>query len=317
MAQQLNGGMPDEYRASLSTGVYGGYSINNKSTISYAYGGWTSPLTSSSIAGSSMRISYISINESKVYWQESRPNEKGRNAITTLNKSDKMDITPKDLSSSSRVHEYGGCPYIILKDGSFLTSNAEDGKIYHITNNEYKPITNEHDSVTWRYADFCQNLSKPNYIYAVREQHMAKDDKPSDVVNCLVRIDMETSLQTIVASGNAFYSYPRADPNGKYLAYITWNHSNMPWDNTMLFMATLNERGEITSQSLINSGSSMIQPLWSSDGKSLFYITDQRDWWEIWRYDVLAKESRPVLNEVIKYEVWKNRLHKRCYAKTK
>lgn len=320
--------MPVDYRPALSTGVYGGYQLKesdkmekkdneDKEDASFSYGSWTSPLTSESIAGSSISIKYLNMNKSTLYFVESRPNEKGRNVITTLNDSqdekkndddtntfNKKDITPKELNTSSGVHEYGGNPYIILTDNRFLSCNWDDGKLYIIdeTSETSEACTNEFNSGKWLYADMNQNPKRPSQVYAVREQHI-ENDKPSEVVNSLVCIDIDTKEQKVVASGNTFYSYPRVSPDGCHLAYITWNHPNMPWDNTILCLARLNSvTGEITANNIIDSGSSLIQPKWSSDGKDLYYIGDQRDYWEIWRYNIDTKESRPVLGDVEKVE---------------
>lgn len=317
--------MPKEYLPSLSSGVYGSYKINNNnlseqkksendtSSTQIPYGSWTSPLTSESIAGSCINIKYLNLNKSKLYWVESRPTEKGRNVITSIDEQDnkkeddednKRDITPKELNTASGVHEYGGNPYIILKDETYLTCNWDDGKLYIIdkTGETFKECTNEYDSGKWLYCDMTQNPKRPSQIYSVREQHM-KNDKPSEVVNCLVCIDIDTKEQNIIASGNTFYSYPRVSPDGSLLAYITWNHPNMPWDNTMLCLATLNSvNGEITANNIIDSGSSIIQPKWSDDGNDLYYITDQRDYWEIWRYNLKLKQARPILEDVEKME---------------
>eukprot|EP01084_Bolivina_argentea_P096212 172964_1 len=280
-----------------------------------SYGSWTSPLTSSSIASTSISIKYLSLQNSNLHWIESRPNEKGRNVITTFNQEDnkqdnndntilKTDITPKELTSSTAVHEYGGNPYIILQNGTYLTSNFDDGRLYIINkkNNSYKPITNEYSLGQWRYVDMNQNPVTPNQIYAIREQHM-KNDKPNTVINCIVCIDINTYEQTIIASGNTFYSYPRISPNGKFLAFITWNHPNMPWDDTMLCLAKIiKETGEITWSRIIDSSSSIMQPKWSMNGEDLYYISDQRNWWEIWRYNLKTKTTTAVLNKLIQYE---------------
>ena len=46
----------------------------------------------------------------------------------------------------------------------------------------------------------------------------------------------------VLASGNDFYSSPRLSPDGSKLAYLTWNHPNMPWDGCELWLAPLEQR---------------------------------------------------------------------------
>jgi Tol biopolymer transport system component len=69
-------------------------------------------------------------------------------------------------------------------------------------------------------------------IIMVQEDH--KKSAPADVVNQVVAVDVngsETTMQ-VLATGNDFYAAPHLSPDGTKMAYITWNHPNMPWDET-------------------------------------------------------------------------------------
>ena len=77
----------------------------------------------------------------------------------------------------------------------------------------------------------------------------------------------------LLVSGNDFYSSPRLSPDGEHLAYLTWNHPNMPWDETELWLD-----GKCIARS-----ASVFQPEWSPDGV-LHFISDQTGWWNLYRY---------------------------------
>ena len=40
---------------------------------------------------------------------------------------------------------------------------------------------------------------------------------------------LSSGQSTVLAGGNDFYSNPRLDKDGARLAWVTWNHPNMPW----------------------------------------------------------------------------------------
>ena len=42
--------------------------------------------------------------------------------------------------------------------------------------------------------------------------------------------------QRVLVSGNDFYANPRLSPDGQFLSWLTWNHPNMPWDGTELWV---------------------------------------------------------------------------------
>ena len=52
----------------------------------------------------------------------------------------------------------------------------------------------------------------------------------------------------MLAGGNDFYSNPRLSQDGAKLAWVTWNHPNMPWDDTELWVADISADGSLSGQ---------------------------------------------------------------------
>ena len=104
--------------------------------------------------------------------------------------------------------------------------------------------------------------------------------------NALVSLKLEANddCGRVLVSGNDFYSSPRLSPDGRRLAWLTWNHPNMPWDGCELWIGELNAEGSIETSARVAGGmeESIFQPEWSSDGR-LYFVSDRTGWWNLYR----------------------------------
>jgi dipeptidyl aminopeptidase/acylaminoacyl peptidase len=133
-----------------------------------------------------------------------------------------------------------------------------------------------------RYADAVIDQRR-GLMFCVREDH---SNPNREAVNTLVALNLNGGdTGRVLVSGNDFYSSPRLDPNGRRLAWLTWNHPNMPWDGTELWYGDLTADGSLTKSERIAGGpeESIIQPEWSPDG-TLYFISDRTNWWNINRH---------------------------------
>ena len=122
-----------------------------------------------------------------------------------------------------------------------------------------------------------------NRIICVREDHTVSDDEP---VNTVVAIDINGRDEvSILVSGNDFYASPRLSPDGTTLAWLTWNHPNMPWDGTELWVAQIGEDGGLAEPEWVAGGidECTMQPEWSPDG-TLYFCSDRSDWANLYRW---------------------------------
>jgi dipeptidyl aminopeptidase/acylaminoacyl peptidase len=76
----------------------------------------------------------------------------------------------------------------------------------------------------------------------------------------------------------------RLSPDGLYLAWVSWNHPDMPWDGTELWLARLDIEGLPVEPMLIAGGrdEAILQPKWPPDGR-LYFISDRSGWWNLYR----------------------------------
>lgn len=232
------------------------------------FGTWTSPITTDLMVAQSIGFSDMKADEHGLYWTELRPHEKARLALVKNGES-----LFEEISVKTRVHEYGGGAFC-LSNGQVVFSNDADRQLYCYDGNNLEKLTDTPDS---RYAD-------GDGAYWVCETHGEKVD------NTLVRLD-EKGAHT-VATGHDFYSSPRVSPDGKKLAYITWDFPHMQWDSSQLWLADIGEDGKLHNREMIAGGpdESVCQVLWSPDGV-LHYVSDETGFWNLYSFDGETEEN--------------------------
>ena len=209
-----------------------------------------------------------------------RPKEAGRNVIVRCDATlAQTDMTPQPLNARTKVHEYGGGDYLAA-EGVIYFSNFADQRVYRQDGPaEPQPITPEADV---RYADYCVDQSRRRLI-CIREDHRNPD---AEAVNSIVSLDLEDNSECgrALIEGNDFYSSPRVSPDGSQLAWLTWNHPNMPWDGCELWVGEFGEDGSLASTRWVAGGAaeSIFQPEWSPDGV-LYFASDTSGWWSLHR----------------------------------
>lgn len=244
------------------------------------YGSWKSPITSDLIAGGSVALSQPLMDGSDIYWVEMRPVEGGRAVIVRRDNTGTIrEVNPAPFNARTRVHEYGGGDYVV-NDRKVYFSNFSDQRLYVVTDSEpARALTPIGDM---RYADPLIDHSR-NRLICIREDHTRAGQEAINSVVSLALDGPENSGE-ILASGNDFYSSPRLSPDGTKLAWLTWNHPNMPWDETELWIGTLDENGLISGSERVVGGphESIFQPEWSPDG-ALYFVSDRSGWWNLHR----------------------------------
>jgi dienelactone hydrolase len=247
------------------------------------YGAWKSPITSELIVSTSIALGQVAIAGKDIFWSEGRPSEGGRNAIVRCTPSGQItDAIPAPYNVRSRAHEYGGNSFLAV-DGRVYFSNFADGRLYcqwlkENPDNEPEPLT---PIGTYRYADLIFDRDRHRLI-CVREEH---DTSKSEPINTLVSINILNGREIqILATGADFYASPQLSPDGSKLGWLSWNHPNMPWDGTELWVAEVGE-SELYNIQLVAGGleESIFQPQWSPDGV-LHFASDLTGWWNLYRW---------------------------------
>lgn len=245
------------------------------------YGAWASPISPAMLTQAGVVLGEVSADGDDVYWVESRPAEAGRSVIVRLASDGTIhDVSPAGFNSRTRAHEYGGGAYAV-RDGIVISSSFGDQRVYRIEGAQPYPITPEADVPAGdRYADFVLH---GDLVVCVREQHVPD----GEAVTELVTFPIDGSAPPrVVAGGHDFFSSSRVSPDGGRLAWLTWDHPSMPWDETELWSADLATDGTLGEPTRMagGPGESIFQPEWSPDGR-LHFASDRTGWWNLYRLE--------------------------------
>ncbi len=251
------------------------------------FGSWASPVSAALIAGATVRLGQIALHASTIAWSEGRPLEQGRNVVVQRSADGSLrDLNPAPFDVRTRAHEYGGGAFVLLADGALVFSHCADQQLYRAAQ-VGAPVALTHGT-NMRYADTVADATR-NRLIAAREDHTHGS---IDAVATLVAISLQDGTEQVLASGHDFFSSPRLRPDGRQLAWLTWDHPNMPWDGSTLWLADVAADGTLTDARIVAGGptESIFQPEWSPGGV-LHFASDRTGWWNLYRLTGGGAES--------------------------
>lgn len=299
-----------------------------RTPASTAYGEWESPLTAAVAAAAAARFGTVLLSPNSVVWTESMPDDGGRMAIhrraldtTTATNGERSEFRPEQvISARSRINEYGGGSVWMADSGRLFWVDAETQRVH--TTDEAGPalaLTPEPARIrALRYAAGSvfattsepdverpdadtQDVSAPPWMFTEREVHLDKHGElRSEPVNDIVAIRTdETRVVQIIGpdspGGGDFVAAPRLSPDGATLAWLRWDHPDMPWDAAELWAGAVRMTGlgpQVSHSRRVTGGMadarsadlgrpvSVCLPEWSMDGH-LWWCDDANDWWHL------------------------------------
>jgi len=242
------------------------------------YGAWSS-VRVEDIVGRVIVLAEPWLDVDEAYWIEGRPTEGGRRVIVHRTPDGHVeDVTAAPYDVRTRVHEYGGGSYTV-SGGIVVFSQLSDGRLYRIDPGSATPIPITPEG-SRRYADIRADPGRRRF-YAVCEDHGVPGQPRASIV--AVGLDGDAPPVELVA-GPDFLAAPRLSPDGSRLAWLEWDHPDMPWDATRLRVAPVLADGLLGPSELAAGGpeESIVQPEWSPDG-ILHFVSDRTGWWNLYR----------------------------------
>ena len=250
------------------------------SPIVAPFGTWASPITAARVAAGVRPVASPRLVGDRVLWLQSLPEEGGRIALATAGADGRARIvTPAPFNVRTRVHEYGGGAFAAAGDTIWF-SNFADNLLYTQAG-DAPPVALTSDGRE-RHADLELDARHVRLV-AVREAH----GPAGEPRNTLVGIALDGSGATTLAHGADFYASARVSPEGRRLAWLQWNHPDMPWQGTELWLAAIADDGTLAHARRVAGGrdESLCQPVWAPDGR-LHVVSDRSGFWNLYRLEV-------------------------------
>lgn len=262
----------------------------------HPYGWWPSPLSAADAAASRTAPVLPQSAGPWLYWAEARPAERGRVVVRRARVGGAPeDVTPDGLDVRSRVHEYGGGAFCVLPDGRGVVAvDAGDQRLYRVDRPGGPAVALSPEAPAgerWCHGDL-RAAPDGTWVVAVRERHRA-DAVRRDVVRYGTGGPGDPG---VLAAGRDFYAAPRPSPDTERLAYVAWDHPDMPWDSSEVWVQ---ERGGAEPVRVAGGGGDSVgQPGWSADG-ALRFVCDREGWWQpwVWRPGAAARRTCAVAAE--------------------
>jgi dipeptidyl aminopeptidase/acylaminoacyl peptidase len=252
------------------------------------FGTWPSPVTPDLVAGATVSFAELAVDGDAVTWLELRPAERGRQALVRWTPGAEVhDVLPDATDVGTRVHEYGGGAYT-AHGGLVVYSERSDDSVWLLDRDgSRRPLT----TVTGcRYAGFAIDAARGR-VYAVREDHRERPaTAPENAIVALALApdtDPAANAGRIVAGGSDFVLAPQLSPDGTQLAWIAWNHPDMPWDATQLWAGRIGTGGDLSGVRCLAGaagGESIVATQWTPGG-TLLFTSDRTNWWNVYASD--------------------------------
>ena len=269
------------------------------------YGEWPSPISASAAAGSVAAPGFPTVHRGELWWNQVVPEEDGRSAVLRRRADGEVEVVlPAPWNARTRVHEYGGRAWVPLPDGSLVFASWADHRLYLLTpGGEPAPLTPEPASpAALRYAAPVATTSPardpgavPDEVLCVRETHAENGSITRHVVAVPLDgsgADDPAAVREVVG-GSHFLAHPRVSPDGRRIAWIAWEHPQMPWDGTELRVADLVDGVAVAPLTLLGGpAESVLQPEWADDSH-VYVVTDRSGWWNLHRVDIDAQVGSP------------------------
>jgi dipeptidyl aminopeptidase/acylaminoacyl peptidase len=192
------------------------------------------------------------------------------------------DDAPRQLSGDLRPRGgvgYGGGAYAV---GHKQLVFASGGRLYVQTLGQGlpRPLTPE-------FGGVASPVISPNGQHVLFVHTYEQDDALA-----LVPLDGR-SWPLKLAQGADFYMQPAWHPDSQRLAWIEWNHPQMPWDGTRLKLARL-QGNSLVDETLVagDEDTPIFQPAFSPDGRYLGYIAGDGEWDRLYLLDLETGSSR-------------------------
>ncbi|WP_210602750.1 S9 family peptidase [Brevibacterium oceani] len=277
--------------------------------VAAPYGTWSSPLDAAEVAAGAAPIFDAAFRGDEIFYSTKIPSEKARTGLvrTSLSRPGAREqILPSGFNIRSAVHEYGGAAWALDPDSEVVYFvNASDQRVWQILPGRNPHALTPDTSGRIRYGDLT--MTKWGLL-CVRED--CRSTRRERAVVLLTK----HGTTNVLSTHSHFIAWPRLSPDGSTLAFIGWEHPNMPWDGTNLWLIDVRTPATPAVGVLIgdaidrplqappelpspeDGGVSLLQPEFTSN-TSLHVISDHGGHWALYGLDFDPVTATPTVSD--------------------
>lgn len=277
--------------------------------VTAPYGTWSSPLGAAEVAAGAAPIFDAAFRGDEIFYSTKIPAEKARTGLvrTSLSRpGEREQVIPTGFNIRSAVHEYGGASWALDQNSEVIYFvNAADQRVWQIIPGRAPHALTPDTSGRIRYGDLHMS---PWGLLCVRE-----DCRSTRRERAIVLLTKHGTTN-VLSTHSHFMAWPRLSPDGSTLAFIGWEHPNMPWDGTTLWLVDVRtpatpavgvlsgdgverpRRSDPGLPSPTDPGISLLQPEFTSDS-SLHVISDHHGHWSLYGLDIDPVTARPLVTD--------------------
>ncbi len=250
--------------------------------ISKPYGTWPSPITPQVLS-------------QRLHLEDVQWDSDGQTLVWLQGRSDRSvlvaqcgDDAPRELTDSHSLHGgvgYGGGEFQVSQGQIYFADRS--GRLFH-----HSLAYGQPEAVTPPYGGAASPVLSPDgrrvvYVFS---------DGSTDLLGLVDAEGRDWPVKLV--QGADFYMQPAWSPDGKWLAWVEWNHPNMPWDGTSVKLARFVAFPPRVEDIRVVAGSSDLpasQPIFSPDGRWLALIEFADEWDNLVLIDLLNGSRRVCL----------------------
>jgi dipeptidyl aminopeptidase/acylaminoacyl peptidase len=240
------------------------------------YGSWPSPVTAADATASAPRIEGAAFVGEEIWWGQSLPAEGGRTTVRRRTASGRAEeLLPAPWNARSRVHEYGGGAWAATPDGTLVFVDRADQRLRALEpGGEVRALTPADPAV--RYGGLTVQAGR---LLAIAERSGGGPVPRRSIVAVSWRDDPGV---TELVAGSTFLAQPALSPDGGTLAWVAWDHPDMPWDRTQIRVGAVSN-GAVPRWRVVAGGdTAALQPTWAGPDE-LLLIDEPTGRWNLQR----------------------------------